>query len=64
MHILTDFISSNLDSSILEDYTFSSFLIESYTNKKIERRKVKKLSNKTKIIINPSISDITKHRTR
>lgn len=50
------------DSSILEDYSFSSFLLESYTSKPISRRKVKRLPNKTKIVINPTRLDITKFR--
>lgn len=50
------------DSNILEDYEFSTFLLESYTHKPISRRKVKRLPNKTKIVINPSKLDITKFR--
>lgn len=52
------------DIGILEDYKFDSFLEESYTKVNKDRRKVKRLRNKTKIIINPNINDITKHRKK
>ncbi len=52
------------DINILKDYTLDTFLVEAYTQVTKNRRKVKRLSNKTKIIINPNMSDIVKYRKK
>lgn len=52
------------DINILQDYTLDTFLVEAYTQVTKNRRKVKRLSNKTKIIINPNMSDIVKYRKK
>lgn len=66
MQTFTEIINTYLyeDIGILEDYTLDTFLVEAYTQVTKNRRKVKRLSNKTKIIINPNMSDIVKYRKK
>jgi hypothetical protein len=60
-YLLEDLADGFTITEALDEYSFTNYLVESVTKKKEPK---KKIYRKTKIIVNPKVSDITKFRIK
>ncbi len=60
-YLLEDLTEGFTITEALDEYSFTTYLVEAVTKKKEPK---KKIYRKTKIIINPKVSDITKFRIK